>query len=203
MKMTREQEEKARKLLQDDLKKLKVETFAMRRLFDAIPLLFNDTRDFSECKIKIAQMLNVDPCSVFIVGSSCTGISLNPNKGYKAFDDGSDIDIAIVSGYHFELGWRALRELGAGRYNLLEPAAQTSLAENKESLLYWGAIATEKILNILPFGTVWIKAAFDLGKTPPMQGRTIKFRLYRDSYSLVSYHLNNIRNLQRALLNSK
>jgi hypothetical protein len=203
MKMTREQEEKARNLLLDDLKKLKVESFAMRRLFDAIPLLFDDPRSFSESKIKIAQMLKVDPCSVFIVGSSCTGISLNPNKGYRAFDDDSDIDIAIVSGYHFELGWRALRELGAGRYNLLEPAAQTSLTEHKENLLYWGAIATEKILSILPFGNEWIKAAFELEKAPPMQGREIKFRLYRDSYSLVSYHLNNIRNLQRNLLNNK
>lgn len=202
MKMTPAQEEKARSLLIDDLKMQKVEAFAMRRIFDIIPFIFADSRTCSECKIKIAQLLRVDACSVFVIGSGCTGISLNPNKGYKAFDDRSDIDIAVVSGYHFELGWRALRELGAERYRL-EPAAQASLNEHRESLLYWGTIATEKILEVLPFGKEWIKAAIELGKTPPMEGREIKFRLYRDSYSLVSYHLNNLRNLQRELLNRK
>jgi hypothetical protein len=123
--MTQAQEDNVRELLIDDLKKQKVETFAMRRIFDVIPFIFADTQTCSEWNIKIAQLLRVDACSVFIIGSGCTGISLHPNKGFEAFDDGSDIDVEIVSGYHFELGWRALRELGAERYKL-EPAARAA-----------------------------------------------------------------------------
>lgn len=200
--MTSAQEEQTRARLIDDLQKQKVEKFAMRWLFDGVPHIFPDSPTNSDWKIKIAHMLKVDPCSVFIIGSGCTGISLNPNKGFKAFNDGSDIDIAIVSGYHFEVAWRALRELGTGKYSL-EPAAQAALKDHRESFLYWGTIATEKILNLLPFGEDWIRAAIEFGKKPPMEGREIKFRLYRDSYSLVSYHLNNLRNLQRDLLNRK
>jgi hypothetical protein len=190
MKMTSAQEEEARSSLIQDLKKQKIESFAMRRLFDVIPFIFADSRTCSEWKITIAQLLKVDPCSVFIIGSGCTGISLNPNKGYKAFDDNSDIDIAIISGFHFELGWRALRELGASKYNL-DAAALASLNEHRDSHLYWGMIATDKILNILPFAKEWISAAIEIGKKPPMEGRVIKFRLYRDSYSFVSYHLKS------------
>ena len=200
--MTPQQEEKARSGFIDDLKKQKVETFAMRRLFDVIPFIFPDPKTCSEWKISIAHLLRVDPCSVYLIGSGCTGISLNPNKGYKAFGDDSDIDIAIISGYHFEMSWRSLRELGAEKYKL-SPAAKASLNEHRDSNLYWGMIATDKILNLLPFGNEWIKAGIEISKKPPMDGREIKFRLYRDSYSFVSYHLNNLRNLQSELLTRK
>lgn len=200
--MTPQQEERARSGFIGDLQKQKVETFAMRRLFDVVPFIFSDSPTCSDWKIKIAQLLRVDPCSVFLIGSGCTGISLNPNKGFKAFDNESDIDVAIISGYHFELAWRALRELGAERYRL-DAAAKASLNEHRDSNLYWGMIATDKILGLLPFGREWISAGIEIGKKPPMEGREIKFRLYRDSYSFVSYHLNNLRNLQSELLTRK
>ena len=166
MKKTPQQEEIARSGFLADLERQKVETFAMRRLFDVIPFIFADTHTCSDWKIKVAQMLKVDPCSVYVIGSGCTGISLNPNKGYKAFNDDSDIDVAVISGYHFELAWRSLRELGAERYKL-DAAAKASLNEHRDSNLYWGMIATDKILNLLSFGKVWISAALELGKTPP------------------------------------
>ena len=113
MNLTPDQAEKLRTELQDDLRNLNVETFAMRRMFDVLPHVFATSHGWSDWKICLAKRLNVDPCSIFLIGTACTGISLNPFKDYKAFDADSDVDVAIVSNYHFELGWRAFREIGA------------------------------------------------------------------------------------------
>src|SRR5262245_8261252 len=110
MNLSTGQASKIRAELQEDLKNLKVETFAMRRLFATQPLIFDKAHDCSDWKIKLAEKIQVDPCAIFLIGTACTGISLNPNKNYKAFDKTSDIDVAVVSSYHFEVGWRALRE---------------------------------------------------------------------------------------------
>lgn len=189
--------EKALKIrtdLQGGLKNLKVETFAMRRIFGSVPLIFQNANDCFDWKIRLAQKINVDPCSIFLIGSACTGISLNPSKNYKSFDSKSDIDVAVVSGYHFEVGWRALREIGSSLYKMT-PAEKSAIDEHRLEYLYWGMIATDKILSYLPFGRDWILALTDLAKEPPVLNREIKIRLYRDSYSLTSYHHNNLRNL--------
>jgi hypothetical protein len=199
MNLTRGQAEKLRTELQDDLRNLNAETFAMRRMFDVLPHVFTTSHDWSDWKIRLAKRLNVDPCSIFLIGTACTGVSLNPTKDYKTFDAESDVDTAIVSNYHFEVGWRALREIGAARYGMtsIEKAA---LEEHRQNLLYWGTIATDKLLRYLPFGRDWTLALADFAKLPPASDREVKVRLYRDSYSLVSYHLYNLRNLQRQLL---
>jgi len=178
----------------------RVEVFATRRLFDTVPAIFQSASACTNWKVSTAELLAVDPCSVFVIGSACTVVSFNPHKNFKVFDEGkrSDIDIAIISNYHFELGWRTLREIGAGKYNL-DTAGQGAVSEHRDSHIFWGMIATDKILSVLPFGKDWIRAAVRIAQQGPMEGRDVKFRLYRDSYSFVAYHLNGLRKLRTQL----
>src|SRR5688500_10040342 len=63
-------------------------------------------------KSTLAGQLEVDPKNVLITGSAAVGVSLNPYKSFKPFDDKSDIDVAVISTYHFDVAWRTLRNLG-------------------------------------------------------------------------------------------
>jgi hypothetical protein len=178
----------------------RVESFAARRLFDTVPFIFEHPPDCTEWKLRAAELLAVDPCSVYIIGSACSCVSFNPNKSFKVFDEGrpSDVDIAVISHYHFELAWRQLREIGAGKYKL-DAGGQASLAEHRDHHVFSGMFATEKILPVLPFAKEWLRASVELSKQAPMEGREIKFRLYRDSYSFVTYHVNGLRKLREQL----
>ncbi len=188
-----------RSQLLSDLREQCVENFAAMRLFDAVPVIFPDPSSCTKWKVRVANLLSVDPCSVYVIGSACTYVSFNPNKNFKLFDAKSDVDIAVISGYHFEIAWRAVRDIGAGKYRL-DPAGQAALQEHRESHVYWGMFATDKLLSALPFGKEWTRAAIQLSSEDPMRGRDIKFRLYRDSFSFVGYHLNGLGKLRRQLL---
>src|SRR5436190_1208070 len=92
-----------------------------------------------------------------MVGTSAIGVSLNPRKFFKVFDQGSDIDVAVISSYHFTIAWRFLRAQGHRRTHV---DAKTRIAWNEHvnRFIYWGTIATDKLLGILPFGKEWLSA---------------------------------------------
>lgn len=199
MNISSAKEKELRSKLLTDLKVQRVENFAARRLFDTVPVIFPDPVSCTEWKVRAANLLSVDPCSIYVIGSACTLVSFNPNKNFKLFDAKSDVDIAVISGYHFEIAWRAVRDIGAGKYKL-DAAGQVALQEHRDSHVYWGMFVTEKLLSALPFGKEWTGVALQLSNEEPMRGRDIKFRLYRDSFSFVGYHLHGLRKLRQQLL---
>ena len=199
MKLSKVDADRLRTSVQEDLRTLKPENFVMRRLFGAPPFIFNSVTDYLEWKIRLAKILSADPYGIALIGSACTGISLHPYKSFKAFDDSSDIDVAVVSGFRFDQAWRYLREIGAGKYKL-DRTAIAALKEHTENNVFWGIIATDKLLQHLPFGREWILSLSDFSKQPPINGRDLKIRVYRDTHSLVSYHLAGCRLLEASLL---
>jgi hypothetical protein len=187
--------------VKQDLLKMQPETFAMSYIFETVPKLFDTADACIAWKTKLAPLIDVDPFSIILIGSAATAISLNPHKNFRPFDaDGrrSDIDVAVVSAFHFEIAWRYLRDVGAKKYQL-STKAQASLESHRQQYIYWGTIATESFLHLFPFGKQWTQALGDMAKVEPTLNREIKIRLYRDSFSLVSYHVNNIRSLRRDL----
>lgn len=147
----------------------------------------------------LARDLQVDPSAVLITGSAAFGISLNPNKNYKAFDADSDIDVAVVSDYHFTEGWRTLRNLGP-RLHGLPPRSKQAVNDHVYRLIYWGTIATDRILGLLPYGPQWQNAIARAAQRIPTLGRTIKIRVYRDLDSLRAYQVNNLNSLKTTYL---
>jgi hypothetical protein len=188
-----------RETLISQLKKLTPSDFASRNLLDRVPWLFTDRRQYIDWKAALAAELEIDPYMLIVVGSACLGFSLSPNKHFAPFGPSSDIDVAAVSQRYFDEAWRWLRSLRAVDLLERDPLERDMLGWHRKNLIFDGAIATERLLPKLPFGSKWASALGRAGGREPTDGRVIKVRLYRDFESLRVYHEANIRNLKVSL----
>jgi len=174
------------------------EALVGRLVVDRIPHVFADDpvayRDWRET---LSRPLGVDPCNLFVVGSSFVGCSINPYKDWKLFDDQSDVDVAVISSRHFDLAWRMMRLTKRADVSGREWKA---IEEHRTRLIYWGCVATDQILGRLPFAQDWLSAASQASATPPTEGREVNFRVYRDATSLRDYTINGLRQLKAELL---
>ncbi|MDP1571313.1 MAG: hypothetical protein Q8L86_15065 [Vicinamibacterales bacterium] len=182
-----------------DLRLLTPERFITRWFDESTPYVFGPHRtEYLRWKSHIAGELGVSWLDVVLVGSAAVGCSLSPHKRFKPFSSDSDIDIAVMSPHHFDIAWRWMRRLGADRYRLPQPT-QEWVKEHEKRLVYWGSIATDQLLQYLPFGPEWVVKLSKLMAAAPADGRMINVRLYRDHSSLESYLLNSVRRLRSQL----
>lgn len=173
--------------------------FASHMLFDRVPWLWNSRTEYIEWKTTLARGLDVDPYSLIVVGSACTGISLNPKKNFSQFGDTSDVDVAVMSSYHFELAWKTLRELGRPSAEIPTKSQKYVLRQHREYLVFDGTIAADWILPHLPFGNNWRDALRQSELTLPGDRREVKARIYRDMDALRAYHVRNIEKIKQGL----
>ena len=174
--------------------------FVSRWLLERVPFAFGDDLDtYLAWKHGLAEKLTVDPKAITLVGTAAIGTSLNPHKNFKDFDDESDIDVAVVSQYHFNILWRWMRGLGAAYYGLPAPA-RNAVDRHRENYVFWGTIATDRLLPHTPLATEWVPALDSMSSVDPTKGREIKARLYADFDSLRAYHAKGILTLRQKLL---
>jgi hypothetical protein len=185
--------------LKIELKTEDLSYFLSHRVFERIPFIFNNHEEFLKWKDIFSIKIDVDPSAIIFIGSASIGISLNPNKNFKNFDNDSYIDIAIISQFYFDLSWRTLRNLGIKKYNLT-PKQKKSLEDHVNRLIYWGTIATDKLLPILPFGSKWMEALEEMKDFSPTKDHQVNLRIYKDFDSLRSYHVNNLKQIKNRLL---
>ncbi len=172
--------------------------FVEDQLFDRIPAAFGADRNlFAAWKRKLGEKIEVDPACLTLVGSAATGISLNPSKNFKPFDDQSDIDVGVVSQHHFAVGWRYLRLNGSRRLSL-DRKTRIAWDEHVGRYIYWGTIATDRLLGVLPFGLQWLEATSQMALVAPTLGRTVNLRIYSDFDALRAYHIQGVRSLRDA-----
>lgn len=185
--------------VREDLTKLPPEVFASKWIMERVPHIFDgDAENFRIWKHALCGRLKVDAACLLVVGSAAVGVSLSPYKKLKAFEDTSDVDLAVISTYYFDIVWRWLRSLGAERYAW--PAdVQHSITEHRERLVYWGIVATDKLLAYTPLGAEWLPALATVTREGQTAGRDVKIRLYRDFEALRAYQVNSIRELNRKL----
>ncbi|MEE4575828.1 hypothetical protein V2K41_10565 [Pseudomonas alliivorans] len=165
-------------------------------ILSRVPFPFNgDAKRYEQWRNKLAGLVKVDSSEILITGSGAFGISLNPYKNYRAFDEKSDIDVAIVSEHFFNISWRYLRNLGTGMHSM-SPAAKQSVTDHVQKYIYWGTIATDKLLPYMPFGKDWAHALELMSSVDPTRGRKIKARIYKDFDSLRAYQVNNLKSLR-------
>ena len=177
----------------ESLKRESPTAFLEIHVFDRIPAIFSGGRaQYVAWKRVLGEHIEVDPACITIVGSAAMGVSLNPDKNFKPFDENSDIDVAVISSYHFTTSWRYLRMNGDRR---LRVDARTRIAwdEHVKRYIYWGTIATDRLLGILPFGLQWLNATTAMGTTAPTAGRSVNLRIYADYESLRAYQLQSVR----------
>ena len=165
--------------------------------------MFGDSLDaYIGWKSELGGYLEVDPRAIAIIGSAGVGISLAPGRGLKAFSPKSDVDVAVVSAHHFELAWRHMRSLSSATRFGLNARQRESLRDHVTRLIYWGTVATDRIIDILPFATEWMIAFSNMAGVNPTAGRKINARVYRDFDSLRTYQMLSVRAAREELLAS-
>lgn len=185
--------------LQNDLKDMNTSLFISKWITDRIPFVFgDDIFKYILWKNCLAQAISVDPNDIIFTGSACVGFSLNPNKSFKIFDDYSDFDIAIISQHYFDMAWFEILHLGS-KWHSLYPDQQSSLIDHQSKYIYWGTIATDKILPILSFSRFWEPAITRMRNMSPSNGREIKIRIYKDCNSFRTYNISNLKKLSEKL----
>ncbi len=188
-----------RNTLIETLKRESVKGFLEEHVFDRVPHVFADNRSlFIEWKRALGAAIEVDPACLTVVGSAAVGCSLNPIKNFKAFDEASDVDVAVVSHYHFTVAWRYLRTNSVRRMQIDE---RTRIAwdEHVKRYIYWGTIATDKLLGVLPFGLQWLNSQTRMSSIDPTKGRVVNLRIYTDYESLRSYQVMSVKNVRDSL----
>jgi hypothetical protein len=180
------------------LRALPATDFANHLLLDRVPWLFSNRAQYVDWKGPLAAELKVDPYMIVIVGSAAVGFSLNPYKGFSPFGQSSDIDVAVISMWHFDIAWRWLRDLGPAK--MLSRSQRGMFWKHRDGLVFDGAIATDQFLGQLSYGPEWSTALSRAGAREPTVGREVKVRVYRDFESLRAYQVRNIGTLKLELV---
>ena len=128
--------------------------------------------------------MRIDARDIIITGSASLGFSLNPNKNFKSFDKKSDIDISIISHHYFDVAWHDLIHLSPAG---ISPKMKTALEDHRKRLIYWGTVATDKILPLLSFGGEWDRIIKTCQLPEPLVDHEINFRIYKDALSIRNY----------------
>ncbi|WP_143266200.1 MULTISPECIES: hypothetical protein [Amycolatopsis] len=187
--------------LRDALLTYDAHRFTSHMLLDRVPWLWPDRASYVEWKSELAAGLDVDPYAIVVVGSACTGATLNPNKPlFSRFKETSDVDVAVISSHHFELAWKTLREIGRTSGQIPTRRERQIRQQHRNYLVFDGTIATDWILPNLPFGEQWRAALLAAERRLPNEQHEVKARIYRDLSDLRSYHVHNVEKLRKRLL---
>ncbi len=185
--------------LQDALLSIPPEEFVSVHLLEPVPhVCGGDASLWIAWKTQLAELLDVDPYEVVLTGSGAVGFSLNPAKSFGEFHDGSDIDVAVVSAYHFDVAWRRLRQ-NPPAWLSLPKKTRKAIRSHKVNYVFAGAIATDRILALLPFAKGWQAALDRMTSVAPTVGRDVNLRVYRDFDSLRSYQTQGLEQLRASL----
>lgn len=152
-------------------------------------------------RTKLAQGIGVDACNICLTGSASAGVSLNPNKRLAPYGPKSDIDVAIISAHHFDVAWRVMRSLRVG--DTRNGRERQALIDHQTRYIYWGTIATDKIVRFFPFAKEWTIVLSEMRAEKPTDGRSINFRIYKDYDALRSYQIKSVEAVRSALLEAK
>ncbi len=182
-----------------DVQEQDAATFCSHHVLDRVPWLFDEDRSlYIEWKSQLAAGLRVDPYEICVVGSAATGISLSPSKDLRLFTEKSDIDVAVISTYHFDSAWRTLRDLGA-RAAFVSRRQRDGIDRHRSGLIFDGCIGTDKILGLLDYGPAWRNALASAARLRPTEGRKVKARVYRDFDALRAYQIRGAKSAQDIL----
>ena len=171
--------------IKSDLIKLPNSKFVSKSILERVPYIFDENSDaYLDWRQSLSKKLKIDSHDIFITGSAALGISLNPNKNFKLFNQQSDIDISIIAPHYFDVAWH---DLLYTNIKTLSSPMRTAIDDHRKRLIFWGTIATDKILPLLSFGGEWNKIITTYNKIPPFENHNINFRIYRNMTAVRNY----------------
>ena len=184
--------------IKSDIISLPTSRFVSKWFFDRVPFAFsNDKESYTIWRESIASKIMLDPSDILISGSACFGYSLSPYKQFKPFDSKSDVDICIISSYYFDTAWNELLQL---KELPPESRMREAINDHRTRLIYWGTIATDKILPLLSFGPKWNRILAESKTNTFLENREINFRIYKDRFSIRRYIGESVNKCKNELL---
>ena len=170
-------------------------------LFERVPAVFEGSwESYRSWRRALSGFIKVDPSEIILIGSAAIGFSFSPSKQLKPFDENSDVDVAVVSDHFFSDAWHHLRSVDL-TLDALTPPQRSAVVDHQKRYVYWGCIATDRLLPILPFAQTWLSARASLAAMEPTVERDINFRIYKDFRALRGYQLMGLQRLRATLLN--
>lgn len=76
---------------------------------------------------------------------------------------------------------------------LLTKKTRNAWDEHVTRYIYWGTIATDKLLGVLPFGLAWLRATSAIAQLEPTKGRDVNLRIYADYEALRAYQTQSVK----------
>jgi hypothetical protein len=135
--------------------------------------------------------VQLHPLQLILCGSAHLGFSPVPDKLGKAFDSrSSDIDVAVVSADLFDDWWSELQASD------ILPSVLKRVSED----LFWGFINPANVNNVSDIGRKWWRLFGEI-KTERASG--VRGRVYRNFWSMQSYHMHAINEARKTLLNQR
>lgn len=188
-------------LVKQELESSTTSIFITKWILEHTPYVFEDYEtEYISWRHEIAEKLRIDARDIIITGSASLGFSLNPNKNFKSFDKKSDIDINIISHHYFDVAWHDLIHLSPAG---ISPKMKTALEDHRKRLIYWGTVATDKILPLLSFGGEWDRIIKTCQLPEPLVDHEINFRIYKDALSIRNYIALSVNERKHALMEGK
>ncbi len=86
--------------------------------------------------------------------------------------------------------------MNGARRTRLDPRTLRAWNDHVTRYIYWGTLATNRLLGVLPFGKRWLAATTHMASIEPSLGRTVNLRIYADHDSLRAYHIHGTRELR-------
>lgn len=168
-------------------------------VLERVPFIFGDDwKRYRWWRRELGVRLGIDPREITLTGSACVGFSLSPGKLLKPFNEASDVDVAIVSDWHFSEAWHRLRSIDPVMEQL-SPTQAAALAAHQTRFVYWGCIATDRVLSLLPFAAQWLGGLTYMSGVAPTEGRKINARIYKDFRALAGYQARSVMALRAEL----
>lgn len=168
------------------------------------PYAFRDA-NFRPIIAKTVELLGVDANGVYCIGSGAVGLSMSPGKvdkgTLKAFDHESDLDLAVVSEWHFETAWRDLRRATQPTVSYIDDELRAALKWQRKRF-FDGAIIASELLPFVSFGNTWISSLTQLSQHIAVlldREIDIKVWIYRDYWSLRNYVAEGIMRCRRQI----
>lgn len=182
-----------------DCRNLSERDLLTKWVFRSTPYGFRrSSEEFSAWRQALAECLDVEPTSIFVVGSTAAGLSLSPTKRLRPHNPTSDVDVAIVSEQAFRTAWDWFVTQRIERIGLPAPVRDWVDA-HKESYIFFRQIASDQYMEYLPFGRQWLLCLEAASRQSPCTGRSVKARIYQDQDALMHYIASGIHNLRAQL----
>ena len=193
----------------DELKKLLLKTdpdvFCKDHLFNDEMWFFDsgetEVKDVSydDFRKTVSDHLGLQPDCIALTGSAKFGCSLNPNpkinKAFRAFHEGSDLDLIIVSPELFNEIWLALREAYFSGYWWIMRHHAPYIFRHFISLVSEERYKTKYLREtVRKLDSMAFRIVTTMGIS-----RTINYRIYSDWNDVYAYHSYSIKEIQKGL----